>query len=148
MNILELENKVEEDEIIYPEVSSQTINSKKTEIIDGIDSFSKLEYNWDGYGAIPSGVESLSNAKKFITALPDEIFHNFYDGYPNTHGTLSFEWKNDNDDEFFIEIGKKLISYYLILNGQKAVMKDHDALFNLQKISTIISYIKKLDVSK
>ena len=94
-------------------------------------------------GAIALSLESAKNAKEFISNLSDELFGNFCDGYPNTHGTVSFEWKNKNDDEFFIEIGDKLVSYCLILKGHKPIKKDLIEL-SLEKIKTIKSYILKL----
>ena len=97
-------------------------------------------------GAIALSLESAKNAKEFISSLSEELFENFYDGYPNTHGTISFEWKNNDGDEFFIEIGNKMMSYYLILKGHKPIKKDL-VEFSPEKIKTIKSYIKKLDAS-
>ena len=118
----------------------------KEDVFNSIDEFINLENNWDGYGAIPLSLESAKNAKEFISGFSDKLFKNFYDGYPNTHATISFEWKNKNDDEFFTEIGDKLVSYYLILKGHKPIKKDLIEL-SPEKIKTIKSYIKKLDAS-
>jgi hypothetical protein len=96
---------------------------KKDDILNSIEEFKNLENNWDGYGAIPLSLESAKNAKEFISSLSDELFENFHDGYPNTHGTISFEWKNNDGGEFFIEIGNKMMSYYLILKGHKPIKK-------------------------
>jgi hypothetical protein len=119
---------------------------RKEDIFNSIEEFVNLENNWDGFGAIPLGLESATNAKEFISSLSEDMFENFYDGYPNTHGTISFEWKNKNDEEFFVEIGNKMMSYYLILKGHKPIKKDL-VEFSSEKIKTIKSYIKKLDAS-
>ena len=126
--------------------STQSDILRKEDVLSSIDEFVNLENNWDGYGANPLSLESAKNAKEFISNLSDELFKNFYDGFPNTHGTISFEWKNEKDDEFFIEIGDKLVSYCLILKGHKPIKKDLIEL-NPEKIKTIKSYIKKLDAS-
>lgn len=126
--------------------STQSDILSKENILNSIEEFVNLENNWDGYGAIPLSLGSAKNANEFISSLSDELFENFYDGYPNTHGTISFEWKNKKDDEFFIEIGDKLVSYCLILKGHKPIKKDLIKL-NPEKIKTIKSYIKKLDAS-
>ena len=123
--------------------STQSDVLRKEDIFNSIDEFVNLENNWDGYGAIPLSLESGKNAKEFISNLSEGLLENFYDGYPNTHGTISFEWKNKNDDEFFIEIGDKLVSYCLILKGHKPVKKDLIEL-NPEKIKTIKSYILTL----
>lgn len=118
----------------------------KEDILTSIEEFKNLENNWDGYGAIPLSLDSAKNAKEFISSLSDELFENFYDGYPNTHGTISFEWKNNDGGEFFIEIGNKMLSYYFTIKGYKPIKKDL-VEFSPEKIKTIKSYIKKLDAS-
>ncbi len=118
----------------------------KENILNSIEEFKNLEINWDGYGAVSLSLESSKNAKDFISSLSDELFENFYDGYPNTHGTISFEWKNNDGDEFFIEIGNKMMSYYLTLKGHKPIKKDL-VEFSSEKIKTIKSYIRKLDAN-
>ena len=126
--------------------TTQSETLSKEDILNSIEEFKNLENNWDGYGAIPLSLESAKNAKEFISSLSDEIFENFYDGYPNTHGTISFEWKNNDGHEFLIEIGNKMMSYYLILKGHKPIKEDL-VEFSPKKIKTIKSYIKKLDAS-
>jgi hypothetical protein len=119
---------------------------KLENIVKSIDEFHGLENNWDGYGAIPLSLGSAKNAKEFIRNLPNELFENFYDGFPNTHGTISFEWKNKNNEEFFIEIGETKMSYFLTLDNQKPIKKDL-VEFNTENIKTIKSYIQKLNAS-
>jgi hypothetical protein len=118
----------------------------KEDVLNSIEEFSQLENNWDGYDAIPLILDSAKNAKQLISTLPEEHFANFYDGFPNTHGTISFEWKNKREEEFFIEIGDSKMSYFLTLNNQKPIKKDL-VDFNLENIKTIKSYIQKLNAS-
>lgn len=89
------------------------IETKKN-INKSIDNFIALKNNWDGYDAIPLNVIAAQQAREFINEIPDNLFSFFYDGYPNTHGTISFEWKRDDNNEFFIEIGSQMLSYYLL----------------------------------
>jgi hypothetical protein len=117
---------------------------KKEDVLNNIEEFLILEKNWDGYGAIPVRLDSAKNAKELIKSLSEELFKHFYDGYPNTHGTISFEWKNKKDEEFFIEIGDSKISYFLTSNGQATIKKDLIE-FNPENLETIESLIKKLN---
>jgi hypothetical protein len=135
-------NKVAEIAIEYKK--SGTLN--KENIFKSIEEFSNLANNWDGYGAIPVGLVSVKNAKEFISILPEGAFQHFYDGFPNTHGTISFEWKNKKEEEFFVEIGDTKMSYFLALNGQTTIKKDL-VEFSMENIKTIKSYIKKLNAS-
>jgi hypothetical protein len=131
-------------EIAVKYKKSDTLNKKN--IFKSIEEFSNLENNWDGYGAIPVGLVSAKNAKEFISILPEGAFQHFYDGFPNTHGTISFEWKNKKEEEFFVEIGETKMSYFLTLNGQTTIKKDL-VEFSMENIKTIKSYIKKLNAS-
>jgi len=137
---------------LIPEVAEIAIQYKKSDtlrkenIFKSIVDFSHLENNWDGYGAIPVGINSAKNAIEFISTLPVLAFQHFYDGYPNTNGTISFEWKNKNGEEFFVEIGDTKMSYFLMLNGQTSIKKDL-VEFSTENIKTIKSYIKKLNAS-
>jgi hypothetical protein len=135
-------NEVAEIAVEYKK--SDTLN--KENIVKSIEEFSNLENNWDGYGAIPVGFISAKNAKEFISTLPEGAFQHFYDGFPNTHGTISFEWKNKKEEEFFVEIGETKMSYFLTLNGQTTIKKDL-VEFSMENIKTIKSYIKKLNAS-
>jgi hypothetical protein len=135
-------NEVAEIAVEYKKYD--TLN--KENIIENIELFSNLENNWDGYGAIPVSLVSAKNAKELISILSDDLFENFYDGFPNNHGTISFEWKNKKEEEFFVEIGETKMSYFLTLHGQATIKKDL-VEFSIANIKTIKSYIKKLNAS-
>jgi hypothetical protein len=137
--------QVSEIAVEYSTVTHADILGKEN-VLDSIEEFSKLENDWDGYGAISVSSKSAENAKEFIQNLSDDLFENFHDGYPNTHGTISFEWKNKHQEEFFIEIGDIKMSCFLILNGQKTIKKDLIE-FSQESIETIKSYIKKINAS-
>lgn len=94
-------------------------------INSSIDNFIALSNNWDGFGAIPAGLESAKNARKLFASFPDMFLKNFHDGYPNSHGTISFEWKNNYNDEFFIEIGSKSMSYYYLIKDNIHASQDN-----------------------
>ena len=115
---------------------------QKEQIFDSIDSFLSLNNNWDGYEAIPLGVESAKQARKFINLIPNKLFTHFYDGYPNTHGTISFEWRRDKD-EFFIEIGFEQFTYYFLKN-ENLTHSGSNIPINKAAFENVIHYIEKL----
>jgi hypothetical protein len=115
---------------------------KKELIIKKIDEFLSLENNWDGYGAIPPSIEVANNAKELINYIPTSLFEYFDDGYPNTQGTICFEWKKDGD-ELFIEIGDKSCSYLLLQDGI-LLFKESNSPINKITFETIVNYIKQI----
>ena len=61
--------------------------SKLNNYIIEIENFTKLENNWDGYGAVPLFLEVFENSKSILETLieiPSDV-------YPNPHGTLGIE---------------------------------------------------------
>ena len=113
---------------------------KKELIINKIDEFLSLKNNWDGYGAVPPSLEVANNAKKLINYISESLFKYFDDSYPNTQGTICFEWKKD-DRELFIEIRDKNCSYILTQDGI-LLLKDDNALVNKVTFENIVNCIK------
>jgi hypothetical protein len=128
-------------EIAVEYKKSDTLN--KENIFKSIEEFTNIENNWDGYGAIPLSLESAKNAKEFISILPEGAFQHFHDGFPNTHGTISFEWKNKKEEEFFVEIGETKMSYFLTLEGQTTIKKDL-VEFSFKNLKALNLEIKKM----
>lgn len=91
----------------------------KEDVVKKVISYRSLNDKWDGYSALPLEVESASNALNFIDYIGDEFLRKLDDFYPNTNGTISFEWRNESDEEISLEIGNKFCSYYVALNSQK-----------------------------
>ncbi len=117
---------------------------KKEDILNSIEEFKNLENNWDGHGAIPLSLGSAKNAKELNESLSNELFENFYDDYPNTHDMVSFEWKSNNRDDFFVEIGNKMMSYYLTSKEHITIKKDFIE-FSTENIKIIKTYIQSLN---
>ena len=97
-------------------------------IIDKIFHFTKLEENWDGYGAIPLCVEVYENAKVILTKInttPSDV-------YPNPHGTLGVEYEND-DNFLRIEIGIKAMTYSTPFISKDSVEINEETIAELNK---------------
>ena len=130
-------------DIAFFKEESESVYLQKEGIQNSIDNFIALNNNWDGYGAIPLEVSSAQNARGFFDALPMDLLKHFQDGYPNTHGTISFEWENEREESFFLEIGNKNVSYYLMPASGKVIAKDN-VLYNYEVEKHIISLLKRL----
>lgn len=117
---------------------------KRIAIDESIYNFISLNNNWDGYGAIPLTVLAAKNANKFISGISDEQLRWFDDGYPNTHGTISFEWKKNDLNEFFIEVGDSLFSFYIMENG-RVTCKGNKLKINDLEFNKMYKLIEKLN---
>jgi hypothetical protein len=108
---------------------------KNEEIIDQLVS---LPENWDGYGAIPLFKEIGEKAKIILQHIKypvDDIF-------PNPHGTITIDWRNQHNELLSLEIGLSTYGYFTDeIEGHKLhngidIMKDLVELEN--KIKQII----------
>ena len=88
--------------------------------------------------------EVANNAKKLINYIPESFFEYFDDGYPNTQGTICFEWKKDGD-ELFIEIGNKSCSYILFQDEVPLLSEDAFPINNItfEILSELIEQISE-----
>lgn len=89
------------------EISFQKIEKITGEIL----SFISLKENWDGFGAYPLERDGAVNALSLVNSLGSDIVGNISDLYPNSHGTISFEWEG-NASFLSLEIGNSSFSYY------------------------------------
>lgn len=92
--------------------AEQQMNIVREEMLSEIRNLGNLPNNWDGYGAIRVRPRSLANAMDVISAreidctMIDEVF-----AQPN--GTVYIRWKNDEKRKLGLEIGEKMMSYYV-----------------------------------
>lgn len=117
--------------------------TSKMDIVKKIVSFESLKQNWDGYEAIPLEVNSAANSINIINLLDEKIVERIDDIYPNTHGTISFDWTNSSNERLSIEVGNNTFSYYLKLNSQPPLFFN-DIEINSTEISKLSQYINTL----
>ncbi len=89
-----------------------------------IEELSRMEKNWDGYGALPISSATKYNALSVLRGIvphapPPDIT-------PNPNGTISFEWESPRG-KAHLEIGQTRLSFYInpvegipFLNDSKA----------------------------
>ena len=129
---------VDEYEHVFPMQTSEA-NS----LIEIILSFKTLHESWDGYGALPLEAKSASNAVYLITKLSDKVKSKISNVYPNSNGTISFEWENYVGERLVTEIGNGTMSYYLKLNSYTPKFMN-DVSFDDESIFKMVSLVKKL----
>jgi len=83
--------------------------NRRERVIEKINGFANLKENWDGYGAITIKKKTIQNAIQFIKRI--ELPNRLPDIYPETNGTITFDWENANQ-LFSIELGKTRYSYF------------------------------------
>jgi hypothetical protein len=119
------------------------INFSKREVITNILSFKSLKNNWDGYNAIPLEIESASNAIFLINELEEKNICKVDDFYPNTHGTITFEWVNESGEKLFVEVGNDKFSYFVKYNNLKPQFFN-DLELNNENIKKLSTFIKSI----
>lgn len=119
------------------------LNFSKKEIIKDILSFKTLKNNWDGYDAIPLEIQSAANSVYLLDRIDEKLIGRINDFYPNTHGTISFEWINELDEKLVLEIGNETFSYFVKFNSSEPKFFNYLELNNenIKKLSTYISSI-------
>ncbi len=119
------------------------INFSKREIIKNILSFKSLNNNWDGYNAIPLEIESAGNAIFLVNELGEKNIEKIDDFYPNTHGTLTFEWINELNEKLFVEVGNDKFSFFVKYNNS-APQFFNDMELNNENIKKLSTFIKSI----
>jgi hypothetical protein len=103
--------------------------SKLNNYIIDIENFTKLENNWDGYGAVPLLPEVFENSKSILEVLseiPSDV-------YPNPHGTLGIEYENEETNNYLrIEVGKESMTYSTLFFSKDKVIINKDSLEDLR----------------
>lgn len=115
----------------------------KNEIIKEILSYKALNNNWDGYGAIPAEIESATNAILLIDLIGESIFSLVNEFYPNPNGTISFEWVNNSNEIFSLEVGNESMSYFIKLASQEPIFYNNKPV-NAEEANKISECIRLL----
>lgn len=107
----------------------------KNKILESIKTFTELEHNWDGYGAVPLLDQIYLNGVLIINELnilPEDYF-------PNPHGTLSLEYEI-NDGILFIEIGLTGLTYSFKDQSEDSIPINGETIEKLKSIINLISF--------
>lgn len=103
----------------YYEKEFQEVTTK-TNVEQKIAKYASLNEDWDGYGASAPTQKVIYNSINFLTSLPHNLIDQLDqddDITPNSHGTLSFEWKFGND-KIFVEIGDDKMNMFSFIDGK------------------------------
>lgn len=122
---------------------AKKVKSKRLQIIKNIIAFKSLNENWDGYGALPLELESAMNAVTVVDFLEETHLQKLTDYYPNTHGTITFEWENEKEEILNLEIGNQEMAYYVKRNFQNLITKDNLKI-NQKSIAELTQFIEQL----
>jgi hypothetical protein len=104
-----------------------------------VEELSRMEENWDGYGALP-----ISRATKYnaLSVLRGIVRHApTPDITPNPNGTVSFEWESPRG-KAHLEIGQTRLSFYITPVAGTPIFKDasaSDILLNSISIGILVS---------
>lgn len=123
--------------------SIDKINFTKKEVLRGILSFKSLNNSWDGYGALPLEIDGASNAISVLNSIDEKLIGKIEDYYPNSHGTISFEWLNGLKEKLFLEIGNEYFSFFVKYNGVEPLFFN-ELEFNNENIQMLSKYIKSI----
>jgi len=137
---LETENISNSQQDYCTPVEYDVIESFKTRLL----AISKLQGNWDGYGAVEPLAEVVNNALAFVDAIPEYFLSHLdsEDVMPTPHGTINFDWYY-GDDYLCVEIGKSNIGYFSEIDGRKIATKANTRVTN-SDLSAIINSLTTL----
>jgi len=122
---------------------SDRILTRKIEIIDNVNEFSKLEENWDGYEACKIDSKIIENVKNLIAKLPNKIFTDYIDinVYPNSNGTISLEFKSVENNLLTIEVGINNMSGFIIKKDSEIILFNCDDITSQGKYTDFIDKV-------
>jgi hypothetical protein len=107
-----------------------------------ISSLGKLEKNWDGYGAIPIYQMVIDQSMFVLMSLAGKNVEKITDIYPNSHGTVCFEWQKSNTEKLVLEIGVENYSYFVKFSDKSPILKDGKNLY--ADFKKIINHLEEL----
>lgn len=82
-------------------------------------SSNALSNNWDGFGAVPVGVQSANMAIALLEYLTPAVVKQIDDCFPESNGTISLKWKNEYAERVSVNVGSTGMSYYVKLLGEE-----------------------------
>jgi hypothetical protein len=115
----------------------------KNTLIKNILSFKSLQESWDGRGAIPLEVESAVNTIDLLGLVGEKTFCLVNDYYPNTNGTITLEWTNNENEIVSIEVGNQTFSYFVDLLSEKTLFFNNIEI-NAKEAKKLANFIEAL----
>lgn len=101
----------------------------KQEINEVIEEIRILEYNWDGYNAIPVHVKIIEQVCDFISSLKDTHIEIITDIFPNPTGTMDLEFQSsDNQKQVSIEFGLSTVTSFQRIGDVYNSLVDREVL--------------------
>lgn len=125
-------------------VTDERYQAVMNEIRATILSYNALANNWDGYGAIPVGINNANLALYLLDFLTPAAIKQMDDCYPESNGTISMQWKNKMQEKVSVNIGASSMSFYVKMSGveteyyNKVVLNEQNGKLLCQKIESVI----------
>ena len=114
----------------------------KNSLYDKLESFSKLQYDWDGYCADPISNLTIENTRNLLSKLKDD-----WEIFPVNNGTIQVE--KELDKIFCIEIEVSESGYefmffkYNVEVGNNCYTIESGKKFKINEIDDLIKEIEK-----
>jgi hypothetical protein len=105
----------------------------KNSLYDKLESFSKLQPDWDGYGADPISNLTIDNTRNLLSKLKGD-----WEIFPVNNGAIQVE-KEKNEYYIEIEVYDDKFLYLLMKNG----IGQDEKKFKLNEIDDLIKEIEK-----
>lgn len=125
-------------------ITDERYQAVMNEIRATILSYNALANNWDGYGAIPVGINNANLALYLLDFLTPAAIKQMDDCYPESNGTISMQWKNKMQEKVSVNIGASSMSFYVKMSGveteyyNKVVLNEQNGKLLCQKIESVI----------
>lgn len=125
-------------------VTDERYQAVMNELRATILSYNALANNWDGYGAIPVGINNANLALYLLDFLTPAAIKQMDDCYPESNGTISMQWKNKMQEKVSVNIGASSMSFYVKMSGveteyyNKVVLNEQNGKLLCQKIESVI----------
>lgn len=125
-------------------VTDERYQAVMNEMRATILSYNALTNNWDGYGAIPVGINNANLALYLLDFLTPAAIKQIDDCYPESNGTISMQWKNELQEKVSVNIGASSMSFYVKMSGveteyyNKMVLNEQSGKLLCQKIESVI----------
>lgn len=124
-------------EDVWQDIEFDFVANPFLSTLSKINGILSLNENWDGYNAVPVFPKAGKNAQAFITSLDANSVEKITDIFPNTHGTITFEWESGNDKKIVLEVGSNSYSYFVRnINKPPILVDGKNIVLDYRKIAT------------
>lgn len=126
----------------YPAIHFDFVTNPFLSTMSKINQLLLLNDNWDGYNGKAVFPKVGENAFAFISCLNSGDVEKITDIFPNSHGTLTLEWENKEDEKLALEIGSNSYSYFVSSANKQPILGNGKNL--LLDMGSITSRIKDI----